>query len=79
MASNPHSYPHLAAVENLVCNRPVWWGQEPIAVLPDLFAEAEAEMATVMRERGLPVPRDKSYKNENFRMFGVTVLKAIDG
>jgi hypothetical protein len=70
------NHPYLAEIELRLRWRQPWEWPDPLLVEPDLFLEAQAELETLMRQRGFPVPREAAIRAENFRLFGVTVVRA---
>lgn len=65
----------LAALKHILSTRPLALATDPITVDHDTFVHAEAELATIMKERGYSsIARRAEISQRNFLFYGVPVI-----
>lgn len=66
--------PAIAALSQLMAERPVWLASEPFEIDSTTFERARDEMATIQRNQGRPLPVAPWIPRPNFLIRGVPVV-----
>lgn len=66
--------PAIAALSQLMAERPAWQATEPFETDPVTFERARDEMAAIQRNQGRPLPVAPWIARPNFLIRGVPVV-----
>lgn len=70
--------PAVAEVRNMIYARPRYLADQPIAVQPQLWHEAQEQLRQLLAARGWPLSTSGSCDRVNFLLCGVPVVMSGD-
>jgi len=70
--------PAVAALQNAILARPHYLADQPFAIAPHVWHEAQAQLREALERRGWPLLADGACKRVNFLLCGVPVVMSGD-
>jgi hypothetical protein len=70
--------PAVADIQRRISARPLWLADQPIAVEPHIWHEAQAQLLESLKQRGWPLLADGACNRVNFLLCGVPVVMSGD-